>query len=255
MVVIKVVAMFDDQAALQRAREELLRTGLATAETLTIEPDLVAQEAPSPSSPTGWERLMAFFDAETGHDVSVYAEGLRRGSALLVVETPNEQAELVKDVLRRNGAVDLRRRVHRWITTGWEAFDPAVPRYTELEILDERRAVLSEAAIALDAGLEDGPNRNIALFEEKRDEPLGRLTEGELAALQASLQKEGPDDDNYWINRDEIDAIASNPGATPHLIAVLRRALGSNPDGVDIRFERPGDSRPQPGPGPATTGT
>jgi hypothetical protein len=238
MVVIKVVAMFDDEAALLRAREELLRAGLATPETLTNEPDLLSEEATAPSSPTGWERLTAFFDAETGHDVSAYAEGLRRGSALLVVETPNEQAEKVKDVLRRNGAVDLRRRVHRWITTGWETFDPAAPRYTELEILDERRAVLSEAAIALDAGLEDGPDRSISLFEEKRDLPLGRVTEGELAALQASLQKEGPDDDNYWINSDEIESIAASPGATPHLIAVLRRALGSSPDGVDIRFER-----------------
>ena len=243
MVVIKVVAMFDDQAVLLRAREELIRSGLATSETIRTEPDVLGEAAEPSSPPTGWERLLSFFDTEADHDVSAYAEGLRRGSALLVVETPTERAEDVKDVLRRNGAIDLRRRVHRWITTGWQTFDPAAPTFTELEILDERRAILSEAEVAADKSTYDGENRIISLFDVASGRLLGRISEAELAALQDTLEEEGPGDDDYWINGPEIEAIASASGATPHLIALLREAVGGNPDGVDIRFEREGEPR------------
>jgi len=256
MVVIKVVAMFDDRAVLLRARESLMRAGLANADTMHTEPDYVSEESASDeselsSSPTGWERLQAYFDTEADHEVSAYAEGLRRGSALLVVETPTEKAERVKDVLRRSGAIDLRRRVHRWITTGWATFDPASPTFTDLEILDERRAIVSEADIAAEAAL-DGvladnldhtADRNISLFDEATGQSLGRLSEAELAVLQDSLEEERPGDDDYWINSEEIESIAGSPGATPHLVALLRRAVGANPDGVDIRFEREGESQ------------
>jgi len=243
MVVIKVVAMFDDRAALLRAREELIRSRLATDETIRTEPDVLGELAQPPPSRTGWERLLGFFDTEADHDVSAYAEGLRRGSVLLVVETPNERAEDVKDVLRRSGAIDLRRRVHRWITTGWQTFDPAAPTFTELEILDERRASVGEAEIAADSSIKDGQDRTISLMDEATGRFLGRISEAEIAVLQDTLEAEGPGDNDYWINGAEIDGIANTPGATPHLIALLRRAVDGRPEGVDIRFQREGAPR------------
>lgn len=238
MVVIKVVAMFDDREVLHRARQALLDSGLATEEAIRVEPEEIPTPAREPR--TGWERLSEFLATEADHDVSAYAEGLRRGSALLVVETPTERAEDIKDVLRRNGAIDLRRRVNRWITTGWRAFDPDAPTFTEVELLDERRASLSEAAIAADAGIEDGPDRTVSIFEDASGRLLGRLTEAELAVVQDALQEEGPGDDDYWINDQAVEAIAGSPGATPHLVALLRRAVGDSTEGVDIRFEHRG---------------
>lgn len=243
MVIIKVVAMFDDRHALQRAREDLIASGLATEETTWIERGVLGEEGSAPAdSRTVWERLSEFFgsgsDDGNEYDVSAYAEGIRRGSALLVVETPTSEAEKVKDALRRHGAVDLRRRVHRWITTGWQTFDPAAPTFTELEITDEQRAAVSEADIAADAQGPDDPARTVALFDQSSGQSLGRISEAELRVLRDALEEEGPEDDNYWINREEIESITGRPGATPHLIALLRRAVGGRRDGVDIRFER-----------------
>lgn len=235
MVIIKVVAMFDDRRVLRHAKDELLRAGLATEEAMRTEPEEEAGDSTDPAPAlTGWERLVKFFETEADHDVSSYAEGLRRGSALLVVETPNEDAEKVKDVLRRNGAIDLRRRVHRWITTGWETFDPAAPTFTEVEILDERRANLDEWEI------EGGTDRTISLFEKAGGRLLGKISESELTVLQGAMQEDRPGDDDYWINVEEVDRIAGLPGATIHLDAVLRRAVAGHPDGVDVRFEREG---------------
>ncbi len=234
MVIIKVVAMFDDRTVLKHAKDELVRAGLATEEAMQTEPEEVGESTDSAPPKTAWERLVKFFESEAEHDVSTYAEGLRRGSALLVVETPNEAAEQVKNVLRRNGAIDLRRRVHRWITTGWETFDPAAPTFTEVEILDERRANLHEWEI------EGGSDRTISVFEKAEGRLLGKISEAELAVLQGAMEEDRPGDDDYWINADEVERIAARPGATGHLDVVLHRAVAGHPDGVDVRFEREG---------------
>jgi len=243
MVIIKVVAMFDDRLELENAREELIRSGLASADSIRVEPEIAEETAEAEISPTGWERLEAIFDTEADHDVSTYAEGIRRGSALLVVETPTEKAEKVKDVLRRNGAIDLRRRVNRWITTGWDTFDPSAPRFTELEILDERKATLSEAEIAADAGLPDGPERTVTILGQTSGQQIGRITEAELAVMRSALEDDRPGDNDYWINSAVTEEIAGLPGATPHLIALLRRAVDGNPEGVDIRIEGEGGAK------------
>jgi hypothetical protein len=57
------------------------------------------------------------------------------------------------------------------------------------------------------------------------------------------LEEEDPDDNDYWINDDEIDDIACRPGATVHLVTLLRAAVHGNPDGIDIAFQRDGEAR------------
>ena len=118
-------------------------------------------------------------------------------------------------------------------------FDPAAPRFTELEILDERHACVSEAEIAADAAdAADGPDKTIALLDESTEQLIGRISEAEFAVLRDTLEMEGPDDNDYWINDEEIASIATRTGATAHLIGLLRRAVNERTDGVDIRFER-----------------
>ena len=50
------------------------------------------------------------------------------------------------------------------------------------------------------------------------------VSESELAVLQDALEEEGPDDDDYWINPDEIDDLADAGGAD-NLANMLRFAL------------------------------
>jgi hypothetical protein len=57
------------------------------------------------------------------------------------------------------------------------------------------------------------------------------------------LETQGPDDNEYWINSDEIDDLACRPGATPHLIALLRAALDGRPEGIDIAYQPEGEPR------------
>jgi hypothetical protein len=117
----------------------------------------------------------------------------------------------------------------------------------------ELRVFTRLARVAVRIVYEDGPikqhtrevrhPRNIRLFDEVSGREIGRISESELKVLQDALEEEGPDDRDYWINPDEIDDLERLRGATPHLISLLRAAVGDNPDGIDIVFQREGEER------------
>ena len=244
MAFLKIIGMFDDLALLRRAKDELISAGLATEATMSVEPEELIQDLHPPRPATVWERLKELIGGESHDQAGIYAEGIRRGSFVLVVTAPEEKVEQIKEVLRRNGVVNIGRRVRRWIDAGWKGFDPAALAFTEEEIIDEQRACIDANAIA--TAQEDdrhAPERNVRLFDEATGREIGRISENELAVLQAAFEEEGPDDSDYWVNSDEIDDLACRPGATPHLIALLRAAVGDRPDGIDIAFQREEQAR------------
>jgi hypothetical protein len=76
----------------------------------------------------------------------------------------------------------------------------------------------------------------IDLYNETTGELIGQVTEADLQVLVDALEEESTEDRDYFIDAATIDAIADGR-ATEHLVALLRKALGSA-DGVDIRWER-----------------
>ena len=246
MAIVKVIAMFDDRAALQAAKRRLIDARLATEATLRAEPDKLSQDRHGPRPMMSfWERLKDLLPGHDERELGAYAESVRRGSYLLVVVVPEEQVEPVRQILEGSGAVDIRKRVKRWLSAGWTAFDPAAVAYTEEEVELERRCIDQETAEEEppDSIDPNGQPRKIRLFDEATGREIGRISELELKVLQDALEEEDPDDNDYWINPDEIDDLACRPGATPHLIALLRRAVSRSPEGIDIVFEREGQPR------------
>ena len=243
MASIQVVGMFDNPASLQRARSALVDAGLATDDDIRVEPEVTSEQLDSHASLSDiWRRLKKLLKGESDEQIGIYAEGVRRGSLLLVVTVDEKDAENVKQIMRENGAVELRRRVRRWLGEGWKGIDPAALGYViEEEITDERKCIDADSETAGEE--HNNQPRNIQLFDESTGQPIGRISEAELAVLQDALEEEGPDDNDYWINPDEIEELSCRPGATPHLIRLLRAAVSDKPDGIDIAFERDGQGR------------
>jgi hypothetical protein len=240
MAIVKVIAMFDDRAALQAVKRRLIDAGLATEATLRVEPEELSEDLHGPRPMMSfWERLKDLLPGHDERELGAYAEGVRRGSYLLVVVVPEEQVEPVRQILERSGAIDIRKRVKRWLSAGWTAFDPATVAYTEEEVELERRCIDQETAReSRGFSRSERSAAEVRLFDEGTGREIGRISEAELKVLQDALEEEGPDDNDYWINPDEIDDLACRPGATPHLIALLRRAVSSSPEGIDIVFAR-----------------
>ncbi len=69
---------------------------------------------------------------------NTYAEGIRRGGSLVVVQTEN-QVEQAKEILDRHNPVDLANRQLRWKTQGWDTYDEAAIPLTAAEIEAERQ--------------------------------------------------------------------------------------------------------------------
>jgi hypothetical protein len=81
--------------------------------------------------------------ALTHHGVSedhahVYAEGVRRGGALVTARGDEETGSMVDPVYRRTGAVDLEERARQYKSGGWSRFDPDAPPYTQADAERER---------------------------------------------------------------------------------------------------------------------
>lgn len=70
-------------------------------------------------------------------EAQFYAEGVRRGGAVVVARVPDDAATRCAAILDV-GSVDMRQRVAMWQRGGWTRFDPAAPTYTADEIRRER---------------------------------------------------------------------------------------------------------------------
>jgi uncharacterized protein (TIGR02271 family) len=58
-----------------------------------------------------------------------YAEGVRRGGALVSVDADDNMAERAAEIMGRYGAVDIDARVKHWREGGWTRFDPNTGPY------------------------------------------------------------------------------------------------------------------------------
>jgi uncharacterized membrane protein len=61
------------------------------------------------------------------NEAHYYAEGLRRGGAVVTVSTQDEMLiDRATNIFERNGAVDIDRRADEWRQSGWTGYDPNI---------------------------------------------------------------------------------------------------------------------------------
>ncbi len=75
----------------------------------------------------------------------------------------------------------------------------------------------------------------ITLFDKQTGRLIGEISEGELQFLIDELEEEDSRDRDYYIDAATLDFFAARK-ANPHLIALLRGALGTD-DGLEILWK------------------
>jgi hypothetical protein len=70
-------------------------------------------------------------------DASCYAEAVRRGGSLVLVNAPDHMVDRAQDILLLHNAIELQQRMQRWRQQGWEHFDPNGHPCTNEEITRE----------------------------------------------------------------------------------------------------------------------
>jgi processive 1,2-diacylglycerol beta-glucosyltransferase len=76
----------------------------------------------------------------------------------------------------------------------------------------------------------------IQLVDAETGKQVGTITEAQLQFLVDQLEEESADDTDYYVNRDLLD-VFEEEGADAHLLATLRRALGTREE-MDIRWSK-----------------
>lgn len=71
----------------------------------------------------------------------------------------------------------------------------------------------------------------VYLYDKGNDQLIGEIEEDELQFLIDQMEEESTKDQDYSITRMEIAYFAQN-GATPHLINLLKQALGDKSEVV-----------------------
>jgi uncharacterized membrane protein len=78
-------------------------------------------------------------------EAEAYAEGVRRGGTLVMVETDEERSNLAVDILNQHQPVDMERRSTEWRQAGWEGFKAGGEPLSADELgVDHRKLVENE---------------------------------------------------------------------------------------------------------------
>ncbi len=72
-------------------------------------------------------------------DAHVYAEGVRRGGALVTAKVDDAMAPMARDVLQGQRSVDVAGRRQVYVVEGWSRFDETAPVYTADQVRAERQ--------------------------------------------------------------------------------------------------------------------
>ena len=99
-------------------------------------------------------------------DAEYYAEGIRRGGALVTVNLDaDEHVERAEEILNRFDPVDVDERGETYRTSGWTGFDANAKPYTEQQVTDYRSSIGS--GVSDTATVQPGEQQKLEVVEEQ----------------------------------------------------------------------------------------
>jgi uncharacterized protein (TIGR02271 family) len=77
-------------------------------------------------------------------EAETYAEAVRRGGHLVIVNAAGEDAAKAADILDRHDPIDIQERAEYWRQSGWQGYQPEAGPYTGPHIREEKIPVVEE---------------------------------------------------------------------------------------------------------------
>lgn len=81
-------------------------------------------------------------------EAEYYAEGVRRGGALVSVHSDDKQMDLAQRILQQYKPINMQQRVDQWRSAGWKGYDPKGAAYTNEQFNQERAQYGAQAVPA-----------------------------------------------------------------------------------------------------------
>ena len=168
-----VVGMFNSRSEAESALSQLIDSGFAASaiDIKSADAGTSGTSGTSTSTGTGTTRVASEADQDKGVMASIgdffgnmfgsdddreyadhYAEGVRRGGAVLTLDIDEARVDMASDVMERCGAVDVEERVAAWRQSGYEGFDRGAAPYDGKQAAAERDSVVPVIQEELDIG-------------------------------------------------------------------------------------------------------
>ena len=174
-------AYFETRAEADAAVNDLVAAGIAR-DQISVAARGALGTTPTSGDRSFWEELKdLFLPAE---DRYAYAEGLRRGGAVVSVRTEETGYERVLEILDREGALDLDKQQASWREEGWTGYPGESAASTAANVVSQRDlGAVSSSETATSPRLETaaaGAEEVLPVYEEqlrvgKRDVSHGRV--------------------------------------------------------------------------------
>ena len=210
-----VIAAFDDQQDAQRALERLIESGFSRDMVhLQARDDAWSDSADRPTSTTSTaDESHGFFDGirrffadlfgadEAEGDSGRYAESIRRGGTVLIVDAVDEtEADRARGLLSSmDGTVDIDERASQWSREGWAGFDARassdMPRSmaagTEGTTRTEGEKVMPVVQEELQVGKRAVSNGGVRVIQRVTETPVNEMIR--LRAERATIERRPAD--------------------------------------------------------------
>lgn len=133
-----VIAAFSDRAAADQAIRELSSLNVQERDIETLEgtdanhvPRLLAKNVPQ----------------DRAH---LYAEVLRRGASVVIIDVDDNNAQRVATMLDERGSLDLDSAASRWRTAGWQGYREGAQPFDESRAASERLDLERESFVVIE---------------------------------------------------------------------------------------------------------
>ncbi|MEP6923685.1 MAG: YsnF/AvaK domain-containing protein [Pyrinomonadaceae bacterium] len=157
------VGIFDNYAEAQKAVQALAQAGIKQGDISIARNEPAGKGymtyggAKSKDYTTGnsiGNNIANFFDGIFGTDINedergIYAESVRRGSTLVIVNANDQTVDRVADLLNQNGVVDIDRRAAQYRASGYKQYDSKAPLYSADQIQSEHQTFAKQGEVAL----------------------------------------------------------------------------------------------------------
>ena len=212
------VGIFDDYTAAQRAVQQLSQAGIRQGDISIARNEPAGQGyttyggANSTDYTTGTSigsDIANFFDGIFGTDINddergVYAESVRRGSTIVVVDTDDQMLDRAADILNNAGAIDVDRRHAQYRASGYQRYDQAAPLYSEEQTRTETQNYANQGEVALPV-IEEQINVGKRVVQRGGVRVHTRVTERPVEAA-VNLREENVTVERHAVDRAATDA-------------------------------------------------
>jgi hypothetical protein len=132
-----------------------------------------------------------------------YAEGVRRGGALVTVDADDMTLDRARDVMNRYDPVDIHQRAETWRQSGWKGYDTKAKPYTAQEITRERETYMGSRPSTGTTGTQTTPRTGAVQYyprPERTGQGMGdmsRYSTGWRGHYQSSFASTGNKYEQY----------------------------------------------------------